>query len=127
MGILKAMQSPSHESWSKYIQKHQQKIEEEKQAQEERDEKFYRGLRERREKSKAEFQEKRRLDQERLRAETKPLKPLPELPPALIKGELISPSTPALINPEPREEKAPGAEAGGIFGFGIFPLLRRRS
>ena len=125
---MKVMQSPVDYA-SNYLKEKAERdhVQTEK---EKRDTEFFTELRTRREKEMAELREKRRVEQEAFRKETRPLRPLPSLPPALIKNEPHDPSAPMLVNPNPelreRERRLSIADDKGIFGLGLLGLIRRR-
>lgn len=125
---MKTMQSPVDYA-SNYL-KEKVKRDHVQTEKEREDAEFLEMLRVRREKSESEFREERRAELEKFRLGVKPLRPLPELPPMLVKGEPHDSSAPALINPSSAVRK--GAEVSGIandkgvLGFGLAGLLRRR-
>ncbi len=125
---MKVMQSPVDYA-SNYL-KEKVKQDHVQMEKEREDAEFLEMLRVRREKSESEFREERRAESEKFRLGVKPLRPLPELPPMLVKGEPHDSSAPALINPSPALRKEVGVldivNDKGVLGIGLAGLLRRR-
>lgn len=122
----------SYSAGSKTAAKKRAEAVERRKRQEAGEAEFFAELRENREKSNAEFLEKRRADEEEFRAGIVPLKPLPNLPPALVLGEPHDSDAPMLVNPGPTLKRGArvgvlGAAEEGIFGFGLLGVLRKRT